>query len=231
MNIFSDYQKKILKSLRKLEKKKIIKIPSNFTSFTIELPPKNQQAAISCNAAMLLSKSNNIPSIKLAQILKRHLLLSFKEFKTIEVAGPGFLNIYFNILFWKKYLFKIIDLNAKYGSKKTNKKKYNIEFVSANPTGPLHVGHCRGAILGDVLSNLLTFNGSKIIREYYVNDYGGQIKHFVDSVYYRILEINENKPFPSDKNLYPGDYIIDIAKRIIKKKSIKNFSNFEKIFI
>tara|TARA_B100000315_G_scaffold249764_1_gene281504 strand:- start:50 stop:1393 length:1344 start_codon:yes stop_codon:yes gene_type:complete len=101
--------------------------------------------------------------------------------------------------------------------------------VSANPTGPLHVGHCRGAVLGDTLSNLLIFNGSKVTREYYVNDYGGQIKNFVSSVYCRILEIIKNIPFPNDKDLYPGDYIIDIAKKIIKSKSIKNFTNYEKI--
>ena len=109
-------------------------------------------------------------------------------------------------------------------------KKYNVEFVSANPTGPLHVGHCRGAILGDVISNLLIFNGNKITKEYYVNDYGEQIKNFVSSVYYRILEITKNETFPKDKDLYPGDYIIDIAKIIISNKSIKDFSNFEKVY-
>ena len=87
--------------------------------------------------------------------LKKHLLLSFKEFKSIDVIEPGFINIYFDILFWEKHLNSIIQLNLKYGSSKVNKKKYNIEFVSANPTGPLHVGHCRGAVLGDSLSNLL----------------------------------------------------------------------------
>ena len=110
------------------------------------------------------------------------------------------------------------------------KKKYNIEFVSANPTGPLHVGHCRGAILGDVLSNMLIFNNNKVIKEYYVNDHGGQIKNFVKSVYYRILEIKKKKPFPYDQNLYPGEYIINIAKKIIKKKKIKNYEDFEKIY-
>ena len=194
------------------------------------MPPKNQRADISCNAAMILARANNNSPIKLAEILKKHLLSNFIEFKSIEIAGPGFLNIYFHISFWKKYLTKIIQLNSKYGSNKILKKKYNIEFVSANPTGPLHVGHCRGAILGDTLSNLLIFNGNKVTREYYVNDYGGQIKNFVSSVYYRILEIIENKSFPHDQNLYPGDYIIDIAKKIIKKKSIKNFSNFDKIY-
>ena len=93
----------------------------------------------------------------------------------------------------------------------------------------MHVGHCRGAIIGDVISNLLKFNKNKVTKEYYVNDYGNQLNHFVLSVYYRILEITKNKIFPDDTNLYPGDYIIEIANKIIKEKSIKDFSDFEKI--
>ncbi len=230
MNLLLDYQKKIFKSLKNLEKKKSIKIPPYLKNFTVELPPRNQKGDISCSAAMILAKVNNKSPVRLAEILKKHLLSSFEEFKNIEIARPGFLNVSFHISFWKEYLTKVIKLDSKYGSNVTFKKKYNIEFVSANPTGPLHVGHCRGAILGDTLSNLLSFNGNKVTKEYYVNDYGAQIKIFVSSVYYRIIEIIENKPFPNDKNLYPGDYIIDIAKGIIKNKSIKNFSNFEKIY-
>ena len=230
MNLFYNYQEKIFNSLKILDKRKIIHIPRKLKSFTVELPPKNQKADISCNAAMILAKVNNISPVKLAEILKKHLLLNFAEFKSIEIAGPGFLNIYFHIFFWAEYLTKVIKLNFKYGSNKVSKKNYNIEFVSANPTGPLHVGHCRGAVLGDTLSNLLSFNGNKVTKEYYVNDYGGQIKNFVSSVNYRILEIVENKSFPKDKDLYPGDYIIDIAKKIIKNKSIRDFSNFEKIY-
>ena len=228
MNLFLDYQKKIFNNLKKLEKKKLIKIPSKLY-LTVELPPKNQNADISCNAAMILAKTNNNSPIELAVILKKHLSLNFKEFKSVEIAGPGFLNISFYISFWEKYLKKVIKLDSKYGSIKNSKKKYNIEFVSANPTGPLHVGHCRGAILGDTISNLLIFSGNKVTKEYYVNDYGSQIKNFVTSVYYRILEIIKNEPFPIDKNLYPGDYIIDIAKKIIGDDCIKNFDNFEKI--
>ena len=119
-----------------------------------------------------------------------------------------------------EYLLKIIKDGKKYGCNTISKKKYNIEFVSANPTGPLHVGHCRGAILGDTLSNLLKFNGNNIIKEYYVNDSGNQINNFTMSVYYRILEIIKNKEFPDDENLYPGDYIINIAKKITKSKWI-----------
>ena len=229
MNLFSDYQKKIFNSLKKLEKKKLIQIPSKLY-LTIELPPRNQKADISCNAAMILAKLNKNSPVKLAEILKKHLLINFKEFKSIEIAGPGFLNICFHISFWKKYLTKVIKLDYKFGSSRILKRKYNIEFVSANPTGPLHVGHCRGAILGDTLSNLLSFNGNNVTKEYYVNDYGVQIKNFVFSVYCRILEILKGQPFPKDKDLYPGDYIINIAKKIIKNKSIKSFDNFDKIY-
>ena len=230
MNLFLEYQNKIFKSVKILEKNGIISIPAKIQSFAVELPPRNQKADISCNAAMILAKINNNSSVKFAEIIKKHLLSNFKEFKSIEIAGPGFLNICFNISFWKEYLTKIIKLDSKYGSNATLKKKYNIEFVSANPAGPLHVGHCRGAVLGDVLSNLLSFNGNKVTKEYYVNDYGEQIKSFVSSVYYRILKITENKTFPNDKNLYPGNYIIDIAKRVIKSKAIKDFTNLEKIY-
>ena len=107
MNLFSDYQKKIFNSLKKLEKKKLIQIPSKLY-LTIELPPRNQKADISCNAAMILAKFNNDTPVNLAELLKKHLLSSFKEFKSIDVAHPGFLNISFNISFWNEHLTKII---------------------------------------------------------------------------------------------------------------------------
>ena len=229
MNLFLDYQNKIFNLLNLLQKKKILLIPSNLTSITVELPPIKQKADISCNAAMILAKFNETSPIELATLLKKHLLLNFKEFKNIDIVKPGFLNISFDILFWKKHLSKIISLNNNFGSDKSSTKKFNVEFVSANPTGPLHVGHCRGAILGDVISNLLIFNGNQVVKEYYVNDYGSQITNFVNSIYHRILEINKNKVFPNDKDLYPGIYIVDIAKKIIKEKKIKDFTDFKKI--
>ena len=230
MNLFVEYQKKIITSLKKLEKKNLIKLPKNFNNITVELPPKNQEADISCNAALILSKINQKKPFQLAEFIKSNLITNFKEIQKIEIAGPGFLNITFKIPFWGKYLNNIIKLNKKYGINKSDKKKYNIEFVSANPTGPLHVGHCRGAILGDTLSNLLIFNGNKILKEYYVNDYGNQVSKFVLSIYFRIIEIINKKPFPTDKALYPGDYIIDIAKNIINKKIFKNFNDYDKIY-
>ena len=230
MNLFSDYQKKILTLLKKLDKKNIIKLPNDLKGLTVELPPKIYEADMSCNASMILARINEKSPLEFADILKRYLLDDFDEFETINIAKPGFININFKSDFWRNHLLNIIKLGSSYGSDATTKKmRYNIEFVSANPTGPLHVGHCRGAIIGDALSNLLKFNKNKVVKEYYVNDYGNQIDNFVLSVYHRILEISKNKKFPEDMNLYPGDYIIEIAKRIIKDKSIKNFDNFKKI--
>ena len=229
MNLFLDYQEKFLDHLKSLQKKKIIDLPGNLKNLTVELPPKGHKADISCNAAMILAKFNKKTPLDLANILKENFSENFDEFKKIDVEKPGFLNIYFKIDFWKKYLFKIIKSNENYGSNKNLRINYNIEFVSANPTGPLHVGHCRGAILGDTLSNLLKFNGHLVTKEYYVNDHGNQIKTFVLSVYHRILEIIEKKTFPTNKDFYPGNYIIDIAKKIVEAKNIKNFKNFDNI--
>ena len=216
--------------LKSLEKKKIIDLPDNLKGLIVELPPKEHKGDMSCNVAMILAKFNKKTPLDLANILKKNFLENFKEFEKIDVAKPGFLNINFKIDFWKNHLFKIIQSDANYGSNRNLQQKYNIEFVSANPTGPLHVGHCRGAILGDALSNLLKFNGHLVTKEYYVNDYGNQIKIFVLSVYHRILEITEEKIFPFDKDLYPGDYIIDIAKKIVEEKNIKDFKNFNKVY-
>ena len=110
--------------------------------------------------------------------------------KDISVVNPGFINIKFKSYFWTNFSENIIKNSKNFGINITEKKfKYLVEFVSANPTGPLHVGHCRGAILGDVISNILIFNNHKVIKEYYVNDYGNQINNFTRSVYFRIEKL------------------------------------------
>ncbi len=230
MNPLNEFQEKIELFLKDLESKKLIILPNTLNGLIIQLPPKNQVCDFACNAAMMLAKINKKSPLDMAIFLKKLLHENFNEIDNIEIAKPGFLNIIFHIDFWENFLFKVIKLNTKYGSTNMSRKKYNVEFVSANPTGPLHVGHCRGAILGDVLSNLLLFNGHDVTKEYYVNDYGIQINNFVKSVYYRILEHTSDKKFPNNMDLYPGDYIKDIAKEIIKLNKIKKFDNFEKVF-
>jgi arginyl-tRNA synthetase len=230
MNLFIDYQEKITNFLKDLMAIGAINLPTQIPKVTVELPPKGVDADISCNVAMLLAKYNNMSPLDLAKIIKKTILEKFVEFENIEISKQGFLNIKLTINFWQIYLSEIIKSKSNYGSDKEYKKKYIVEFVSANPTGPLHVGHCRGAILGDTISNLLKFNGNFVTKEYYVNDYGNQIKNFVKSVYFRIIELTDKKIFTNTGDLYPGEYIIDIAKNIIKKKNIKNFSDFNSIY-
>ncbi len=228
MNIFINYKIKLIDFFKALEKNKIIKLPEKFDNFSVEIPKIKTHGDLSTNAPMIFAKENNQSPVELAAIIKKQLDSKFKEIIKIEVAKPGFLNFFFNKDFWYNFL-KATDINF---GKRDNfePKKILIEYVSANPTGPLHVGHCRGAVFGDILANLLSFVGNKVVKEYYINDYGNQINQFVKSVYFRILEINNKVLFPEDQDLYPGEYVIDIAKNILKKNNLSNFENYDLIF-
>ncbi len=228
MNIFFDYKTKLNIFFKSLEKNNIIKLPDNFNNFSVEIPKIKTHGDLSTNAPMIFAKINNLNPIELATNIKKELEGKFEEILKIEVAKPGFLNFFFNKKFWYDFL-KTVDVN--FGNNQNlESKKILVEYVSANPTGPLHVGHCRGAVFGDILANLLKFVGHKVVKEYYINDYGNQINQFVKSVYHRILELKNNIPFPEDQGLYPGDYVIDIAKNILKNKKIPNFDNYDLIF-
>ena len=200
----------------------------NLKKITLEVPPEQFNFDLSCNISLVLGKSNQINPLTLAKQLKNIFENKMKDFKKIEIAGPGFLNIKLSKGAIIKNINSILQINKFYGSSKSN-KKYNIEFVSANPTGPMHVGHCRGAIYGDVLANLLQFNGNKVTKEYYINDYGNQIKNFVKSVFLRIREIKYKEKFPLNENLYPGLYIKDIAQKILNNNT-NDYDNFDNVF-
>ena len=229
MNIFEYHLKEIQNLI--LSKNDILKLEKieNLDKINLEVPPEQFNFDLSCNIAMVLGKSNKLNPKKLAEKLKELFLNQITNFSNIEVAGPGFLNIKLSKSALIENINSILKNNENYGSNNTN-ETYNIEFVSANPTGPMHVGHCRGAIYGDVLANLLIFNGNKVTKEYYINDYGSQIKNFVESVYLRILEIKFKKPFPKKDNLYPGLYIKDIALKILSENDSLNFEDLEKNF-
>ena len=229
MNIFENYLSKINKII--LDNKKTLKLTilDNLDNVSLEVPPEHFDYDLSSNVSLVLGKSNKLDPINLAKNVKNLLLKKFNHFEIIDIAGPGFLNIKLSKEALIKNINEIFENRDSYGSKKTN-KTYNIEFVSANPTGPMHVGHCRGAVFGDVLSKLLSFNGNKVTKEYYVNDYGNQIKYFVESVYLRIREIKIKEKFILRKDLYPGDYIKEIANKIIKKNNDINIEKLDKCF-
>ena len=226
MNIFEHHLLEI-KNLT-VKKRSILKLDKvgNLDSINLEIPPEKFNFDLSCNIALVLAKENNQDPKILAEKFKKVFLEKISNFSEIEIAGPGFLNINLS----NKAIINNINLILKnkkaYGSFETN-ETYNIEFVSANPTGPMHVGHCRGAVYGDVLANLLKFNGNEVTKEYYINDYGNQIKNFVESVFLRIREIKFKEKYPQNKNLYPGLYIKDIAAKILKENNKIDFKKLD----
>ena len=229
MNIFENYLSKINDII--LDNKDDLNLihTDNLKNVNLEVPPDHFNFDLSTNICLVLSKVNKIDPNNLAKDIKKLLLENINHFEVIEIAGPGFLNIKLSKEGLASNINEIFQNKETFGSKKSN-KTYNIEFVSANPTGPMHVGHCRGAIFGDVLSNLLIFNGNKVIKEYYINDYGNQIQNFVKSVYLRIREIRFNEKFIPDENLYPGEYIKEIASNILKNNKEVKISNLDDNF-
>ena len=230
MNIFKLYRDKIIDIIKSANKKDLIILPDNLNSINVDLPPKKFNCDLSTNVSMVLSKPNNKSPIEIAELLSKLIKKDDQYIDKITIEKPGFININLNTKFWSFFLKEILNVK-KYGSQKNlDQKKYLIEFVSANPTGPLHVGHSRGAILGDVISNLLKFNNQVVTKEYYVNDYGNQILHFTKSVFFRAREILNKENFPTDNpDLYPGDYIKQIAKNIIDQNPNLKFDDFDLI--
>jgi len=231
MNIFELYLDKIKAIIIDLSKKGELIIPETFNGINAEIAPAKFDCDISTNVAMVLSKLNKKSPSDLAEQISLIIKKNDSLVDIITVVKPGFINIKFKPLFWSNFIEEIINNINTFGiNKKEKKHNYLVEFVSANPTGPLHVGHCRGAILGDVISNILLFNKHKVTKEYYVNDYGNQIINFTKSIYFRIREVKFNEPFPiNNSDLYPGDYLVDFAKKIISSNSNLNFDKYEDI--
>ena len=229
MNIFENYLSKINRLIQQNKNTLELENIENLKNVNLEVPPEHFNFDLSSNISLVLSKVNKLNPKNLAENIKDLLLKNISDFETIEIAGPGFLNIKLSKKGMISNINNILKDKDNYGSRKS-KKTFNIEFVSANPTGPMHVGHCRGAIFGDVLSNLLLFNGNKVIKEYYINDYGKQIESFVKSVFLRLREIKYKEKFVIKEDLYPGEYIKEIAKDIIKKNKNIKIESFEKSF-
>ncbi len=182
---------------------------------SIEAPKDRKHGDIATNVAMVLAKELGRNPRDIATDIKA-LLEKELENTTIEVAGAGFLNCKFEANFWWKTLEQVLDSKEKYGEIKAEKEQnILIEYVSANPTGPLHIGHGRGAAVGDSILRILKKAGHKVVAEYYVNDAGNQMRTLGLSIWLRALELEGKNPaFP--ESYYKGDYIIDISKEMLK---------------
>ncbi|MDN5248297.1 MAG: arginine--tRNA ligase [Wolbachia endosymbiont of Tyrophagus putrescentiae] len=214
MNIFKRVFTLISAKLAELQQKGIIN--TNVTNFIVESPSNRIHGDIYTNVAMVLAKCEKKNPTKIAEILAKEFEL-FDEVAKVEVAGPGFINMHLKAKVWHEILKQINEQKTDFGNLDIgNNQPINVEFVSANPTGPLHIGHARGAVFGDVLANLLKKVGYKVTKEYYINDAGAQIDTLVQSVYLRYREALGEK-ISIDQGLYPGEYLKPIGEELVKK--------------
>ena len=231
MNIYKDYLNFLKDTVLLLKKKHKYEFDINdiFSKITLE-PPKNLfHGDMSTNVAMLLAPKFKKKPYEIAEIFKEE-INTFPGIKSVSIAGPGFLNIILDHLTWSNCLYKILinpddwdQVNIGKGS------NVNLEYISANPTGPLHAGHARGAVFGDALASLLSKVGFNVTKEYYINDAGSQIEKLVQSSILRYNECLGDKITVIPKGLYPGDYLKEVGKALFIKynNKLKTYDNKE----
>jgi len=219
MNIYKVYLDNLTEMLSQFKSDNNIEFDENelLRKLTLE-PPKNlDHGDMSTNISMLLSKYLKLKPIDVANKLL-HYIDKFPGVDEVKVAGPGFINIKLNMSTWNTCIQKILLNEEKWDKINLGEgKKINIEYISANPTGPLHAGHARGAVFGDALASLLKEVGYKVTKEYYINDAGSQIDKLVDSALLRYDEcLGQNiKEIP--QGLYPGEYLKDVGLELVNK--------------
>jgi arginyl-tRNA synthetase len=187
------------------------------TNIAVEPPRDTSHGDLAINAAMVLAKPARMNPRALAELLIAE-LSKISSVASAEIAGPGFINLRLTDDVWLDELNEISQAGDDYGRAGMGQgKTVNVEYVSANPTGPMHMGHCRGAVVGDALATLLQFAGHKVIREYYINDAGGQVDVLARSVHLRYLEALGRNVGEIPEGLYPGDYLIPVGARLAKE--------------
>ncbi len=178
MNIFADFDARIKKTLQDIDLKSKDGGELDLSRVGVEPPRDATHGDIATNAAMVLSKAVGQNPRELASRIAEALKAD-ADVESVDVAGPGFINLRLKPTYWQRELAQMLNEGPDFGrSKLGHGHKVNVEYVSANPTGPMHVGHCRGAVVGDVLANLLKFAGYDVVKEYYINDAGAQIDVF-----------------------------------------------------
>ncbi|UCG99944.1 MAG: arginine--tRNA ligase [Deltaproteobacteria bacterium] len=197
--------------------------------FVIEIPNNPDHGHFATNLAMALAGGQKGSPWDVAEIIIRHLVDHDHFVLKAEIGGAGFINFTISKGQWYNLLAQVINLRDDYGRSSLGKKeKMMVEFVSANPTGPLHLGHGRGAALGDTLCRILDFSGYDVRREFYINDIGQQVKILGESIYSRWRQFSDpSYPFPSDG--YQGDYIQELATEIAKEKKLEGLDPHEAI--
>ncbi len=190
---------------------------TNRSGVTVEPPRDASHGDLATNAAMVLAKQAKTNPRALAELIVEHLRRE-PDVTEAEIAGPGFINLRLSDQAWLRELAAIAALGEDYGrSPIGGGQTVNVEYVSANPTGPMHMGHCRGAVVGDALAGLLEFSGHKVTREYYVNDAGGQVDVLARSAHLRYREALGEDIGAIPEGLYPGEYLKPVGERLAQE--------------
>ncbi|MBK4216439.1 arginine--tRNA ligase [Paracoccus caeni] len=215
MNLFTDLRGVVLAALDQMTQAGELPAGLDFANVAVEPPRDPAHGDMATNAAMVLAKPAQMKPRDIADKLAAR--LTDDRISSAEVAGPGFLNLRLSPAVWQGVVAAAIREGADFGRSDIGTgQKVNVEFVSANPTGPMHVGHVRGAVFGDALANLLAFSGHDVTREYYINDGGAQVDVLARSAYERYREANGLEPAIRE-GLYPGDYLIPVGEALKAK--------------
>tara|TARA_R110000824_G_scaffold155226_1_gene327579 strand:- start:134357 stop:136102 length:1746 start_codon:yes stop_codon:yes gene_type:complete len=215
MNIFRHFEAQVEAALNALITEGVLPAGLDFTRIAVEPPRDPSHGDLSTNAAMVLAKPAGLNPRDIAGKLAEK-LKSVDSVTEVTIAGPGFINLRLTSDIWLAGILDVLTAGAAYGASDIGQgKPVNVEYVSANPTGPMHVGHVRGAVFGDALANLLEKVGHKVCREYYINDAGGQIEVLARSAFMRYREaLGEEISIP--EGLYPGDYLVPVGQALAK---------------
>lgn len=219
MNIFRHFEEIVSDALGGLQSAGTLAADLDLSRVAVEPPRDPSHGDISTNAAMVLSKPAGMKPRDLADHISKALEAS-GHFTDVSVAGPGFINMTVRDTFWQARLADVLAARIEYGTSEMGKgQKVNVEYVSANPTGPMHVGHTRGAVFGDALANLLEKASFDVCREYYINDAGGQIAVLADSAFLRYREALGEDIGAIPEGLYPGDYLVPVGQALAASHS------------
>ncbi len=217
MNLFADFEIRIKNALETIDIVKEKRSEVDFNRVTVEPPRDQSHGDVATNAAMVLAKPLGTNPRALADIIATT-MRNDPDVSEVSVAGPGFINIRLSIGYWQNLLATMIREGVDYGRSTLGQgRKANVEYVSANPTGPMHVGHCRGAVVGDALANLLAFAGYQVDKEYYINDAGSQIDVLARSAFLRYREALGEVVGEIPEGLYPGDYLVPVGQDLAKE--------------
>ena len=214
MNLFADFETRIKAILLDKVVPEDKREGADLARVVVEPPRDAAHGDLATNAAMVLSKAMGMNPRALAESIVPHLSAD-NDIDAVSIAGPGFINIKLSGLYWRRFLAEAIGNAETFGRSGLGQgRKANVEYVSANPTGPMHVGHCRGAVVGDALANLMAFAGYDVIKEYYINDAGSQIDVLAKSAFLRYREALGEKIGEIPEGLYPGDYLVPVGEAL-----------------